>query len=232
MSNILYKKDSSSVSSDDCVDCVICIDKFNFLDVVLVLNCGHQLHYSCALRIKDKKSCCICKTVVKHTAKFLYKTPLSFFKKEVDFYSIALNSIIFNDLIKKKVLAIKNEYKRELVEKHFNVIEKFTEKNLNLFRVKILSAINKGDSETDLCFFDYGAFIEDVPAVFLIYGSKCEGEDYFKYNKIPSLITYIEYRLGFEFKITPRRSSNKNYLRCSWKVNILTRPNYNHVSQL
>jgi len=228
MDNSLSKNDNS----EEYVDCVICIDRFNFLDLILVLNCGHQLHYSCGLRIKNKKYCCICKTLVKHTAKFLYKSPLSFFKKDVDFYSVALNSIIFNDLIKKKVSAIKNEYKMELVKKHFSIIEKFTEKNLNLFRVKILSAINKGETDTDLCFFEYGDLIEDTPAVFLIYGTKNEGENYFKYNKIPSLITYIEYRLGFEFKITPRRSSNKNYLRCNWKVNIISRPNCRHITQI
>ena len=105
-------------------------------------------------------------------------------------------------------------------------------RNNYFFRVKILSAINKGKTETDICFFNYGECIEGIPVVFLIYGPRDTGKNYFVLNDVPSLLTYIEYKLGFEFKLTARKASNKNYIKCQWKVNIISRPYYRNISQI
>ncbi len=211
------------VNNEENIDCVICLDMFKFMDVLLILNCGHQLHYECAIRLKDKKRCCICKTPVISNAKILHKTPFSFFKSELDFYAIALNSMIFGEILKRKVISIKEDFRRENIDKQYKAIRCFVEKYLNTFRVKILAAINKGYNEVELFSFAYGDLLNGIPVVFLLYGPKDEGLNYFSKCKIPSLIEYIQYRLGMEFSVTCFRKNSKNFIKCAWRVNVLTR---------
>lgn len=199
-------------------ECMICLDNFNLFDLNLLLNCGHQFHYHCALRIKDKKNCCLCKKKVEYTAKILYKKNTSFFENDIDFYSIVLNNILYLNIINRKSDTIKNEYKKEIIQKQKQIICNFVNNNLNLFRTRILAAVNRNKYETELCSYNYGYTLNEIPFVFLLYGPQDEGLDYFKVNNIPSLTEYLNYKLGNKFDIYTKRKNNINYIYCKWGI--------------
>ena len=199
------------------ITCVICIDNFKYYDLILILDCGHQLHYSCAIRIKDKKHCCLCKKQIRNTAKVLWKEPMSFFnKRTLNFSSLRLHTTICASVINKKINQINSDYYKEIITSQKEAVSTFIDSQLNMFYTKILSAVNKNKSCIELGAYQYGFKINDIPLVFLLYGPKSEGLKYFKEHDFLSVTDYLKSKLGDEFNIHVFKKDSKNYIYAKW----------------
>ena len=186
-----------------------------------MLGCGHQFHYTCACKVKNKAECCICKRPVVCTAKILWKEEIDMYKPLTPntFYKCVLNTMIYSNIIKKRLLTIQ-ENKNTLIRK---VINDYVKENLSLIRTQILSACNNDKSNVLICGHNYGYEYKGFPFVFLLYGPKKEGLAYFERNNITSLSEAIQQELGKEFDACPYRKNNKNYIIVSWRIMLLKR---------
>lgn len=200
--------------------CSLCLDNYIIGDLNLVLNCGHQFHYSCGIKIKDKSKCCICNTIVKDTAKIIWTTHVSFFKFiEPDiFFSIAVNTVFFKDRINNLVYNHNLLHSKNLLRSYEKTIFKFVKHHLQSFYINILSSMNKGKCNTVLCSFHYGYTFNNIPLVFLLYGPKNIGLDYFKNNNIICLIDLLQLYFNTGFHIYLHKKNMKNFISIKWNI--------------
>lgn len=183
------------------MDCVICIQAFKKYEIILVLGCGHQIHYACGLKLKDKTICCICKKPTEVSAKILWGEEISFFDKEkLNFQNLAMDTSLYTPIINKSSDFIMENHNLEVIKTQNKATHSFVETNINCFYVKILSNINKGKSEAELCCYNNGFRINDIPFFCLAENISRE----------------IENKLGPRFFVWGMKKHNKIYLYCRW----------------
>jgi hypothetical protein len=171
------------------MDCCICLDKIKCLDLIRVLDCGHQYHNICYLRSESDR-CSHCRHLTIDSV--VYCTA------NEDFNFFDVGSEMFNTQVeciksKRKLIAIKEKddmitYCMENIGKLEIASKKLFAEHLNNFKFKILKATKNGD--TRLCLFSGGAddIYEGYSILQLINGGDT------KYNKnqgITSLASLI-----------------------------------------
>lgn len=201
--------------------CTICLEPYIYSDLNLLLSCGHQFHYVCANKVKNKKECCICKKTVISTAKIIWKEHIDMYNPlpKGTLFKCVLNTSIYANIINKRLLAIQEAKNIEIR----NTIETYIKQNISLIHTQILSACNRNETSALVCGHEYGYNFEGFPFVFLVYGPRYKGLEYFEQNNIRGLSDVIQDTLGKEFECFPYRKNKKNYILVSWKLTLLKR---------
>ena len=196
------------------MDCSICLDKIKCLDLVRLLDCGHQFHNMCVLRNSGGR-CPMCRHLTMDTVAYCISNE--------NFNFFELDSSLFNkqiDCLKDSRRIIRDREYMDAVEltiekniKHQNVIDAFFKSQINLIKFKILKATKEQLSCIDIHESNYGEAFNEYPLIFLLKGKRgCE--NYFKDRGVVSLTERIhEYFKILSIFVISDDVFRKNYIR-------------------
>lgn len=212
----------------DTDNCTLCLEPYIYFDLNIIFNCGHQFHYSCICKVKDKSKCCICNTKVTNSAIILWTRETHFYKQlePLAFFSNVMYTTIYSDIIQQKLVEHKINKTQQLMVKYKQIIQDYIKEYLKIFYVKILEACNKNRNYTVLIKHPYRYSISGVPYIFLLRGPKYYGTSYFEMHGIRSLLGSLQDLFGDNFIIYEYFKNNRmNGIAARWVIPVLKHSN-------
>lgn len=171
------------------MDCNICLDKMRHLDLVRLLDCGHQFHNICFLRNEKATTCPMCRRFTEDTVTYCISNEnVNFFELESYMFNEQIEQISINrDIIKQKEDVDNCEILQEQIIEQQNAMDKFFKEHLTIFKFKILKAVKTNTSCVDIYQCDYNDNYENYQVRFLLNCSQ-DNTKYFKNNGIITIV--------------------------------------------
>lgn len=197
------------------MDCNICLDKLRCLDLVRLLDCGHQFHNICFLRNEGATRCPMCRHLIVDTVTYCISNEnFNFFELDSHMFNEQIEHINNSrDIIQKREYMDNLEVLEEKIKEQQDVIDKFFKEHLNFFKFKILKAVKTGNSCVDIYQSDYREEYENYGIIFLLKGVPGD-TNYFRNKGIVSIVDKLyEYFSVQNIFIISDNTCRKNFIR-------------------